>query len=654
MERKPTYEELEQRVKELENQIAEGKLVQEALQESEENYRSLFENTGTATFVTEEDMTVSRVNAKCEELSGYSRDDIVGKMKTTDFIPAEELERIKKYHFGRRKKDDDIPPEYELKLVDKNGNIKNVLIQVAMIPKTKQSISSIIDITPQKQAEEELRESEERYRLLVENANEAIFIVEDGIVKFPNFKTEEMTGYSEKELSEIPFINIIHPDDREMVLESRRKRLLGEKPPSIYSFRMIHKSGGELLVQINTVLIAWEGNPATINFIRDITEQKRLETQLQQAQKMESVGTLAGGIAHDFNNLLMGILGRTTLISADVDSFHPHTEHLKEIEEYVKSAADLTKQLLGFARGGRYVVEPTELNELINNHSQMFGRTQKDINIQEKYEKDLWVVEVDQKQIEQVLLNLYVNSWHAMPGGGGLYIQTENIVIDEFFNRPYHVEPGKYVKISVTDTGVGMDKATQQRIFEPFFTTKEMGRGTGLGLASAYGIIKNHDGFIDVYSEKGQGTTFNIYLPASEKEAVKEVEIHEELYRGTESLLLVDDEDMIVDVGCGIIDRLGYKSLTAKSGEEAIGIYKKNYDKIDMVILDMIMPDMGGGETYDKLKEINPDIKVLLSSGYSIDGLATEILERGCNGFIQKPFNMADLSKKIREILDKD
>jgi PAS domain S-box-containing protein len=654
MERKPTYEELEQRVKELENQIAEGKLVQEALQESEENYRSLFENTGTATFVTEEDMTVSRVNAKCEELSGYSRDDIVGKMKTTDFIPAEELERIKKYHFGRRKKDDDIPPEYELKLVDKNGNIKNVLIQVAMIPKTKQSISSIIDITPQKQAEEELRESEERYRLLVENANDAIFIIEDGKVKFPNSKTEEMTGYSEKELSEIPFINIIHPDDREMVLERRRKRLLGKKPPSIYSFRMINKSGAELLVQINTVFIAWEGKPATLNFIRDIREQRRLETQLQQAQKMESVGTLAGGIAHDFNNLLMGILGRTTLISADVDSFHPHTEHLKGIEEYVKSAADLTKQLLGFARGGRYVVEPTELNELIKNQSQMFGRTQKDINIQEKYEKDLWVVEVDQKQIEQLLLNLYVNSWHAMPGGGELYIQTENIVIDEFFNRPYHVEPGKYVKISVTDTGVGMDKATQQRIFEPFFTTKEMGRGTGLGLASAYGIIKNHDGFIDVYSEKGQGTTFNIYLPASEKEAVKEVEIHEELYRGTESLLLVDDEDMIVDVGCGIIDRLGYKSLTAKSGEEAIGIYKKNYDKIDMVILDMIMPDMGGGETYDKLKEINPDIKVLLSSGYSIDGLATEILERGCNGFIQKPFNMADLSKKIREILDKD
>ena len=338
----------------------------------------------------------------------------------------------------------------------------------------------------------------------------------------------------------------------------------------------------------------------------------------------------------------------------DSDSSHSHFEHLKGIEDYVKSAVDLTKQLLGFARGGKYEIKPTDLNEFIKKQNRMFGRTTKEINIRGKYEKNLWTTEIDQGQIEQVLLNLYVNSWQAMPGGGSLYIQTENIVIDEFFNRPYHVDPGEYVKISVTDTGVGMDKATQQRIFDPFFTTKEMGRGTGLGLASSYGIIKNHNGFIDVYSKKGEGTTFNIYLPASEKESVDEEEVNEELFRGIETLLLVDDEDMIVDVGCGIIEKLGYKSLTAKSGEEAIGVYKKNHDKIDLVIIDMIMPDMGGGETYDKLKEINPDVKVLLSSGYSINGQATEILDRGCNGFIQKPFNMADLSKKIREILDKD
>jgi CheY-like chemotaxis protein len=263
-------------------------------------------------------------------------------------------------------------------------------------------------------------------------------------------------------------------------------------------------------------------------------------------------------------------------------------------------------------------------------------------------------VEVDRRQVEQVLLNIYVNAWQAMPGGGDLYIQTENIIIDEEYSKPYQVEPGNYVKISITDTGVGMDVTTQQRIFDPFFTTKEMGRGTGLGLASVYGIIKNHNGFINVYSEKGEGTTFNIYLPASEKEAVKEEELNEKLFRGTETLLLVDDEDMILDVGCGIIEKLGHTVLTAKGGKKAVEIYEKNRGRIDLVILDMIMPDMSGGETYDKLKEINPGIKVLLSSGYSVNGQASEILERGCDGFIQKPFNMADLSQKIREILDKD
>ncbi|MEE9458746.1 MAG: PAS domain S-box protein, partial [Candidatus Bathyarchaeia archaeon] len=429
------------------------------------------------------------------------------------------------------------------------------------------------EIIERKRAEEALRESEEKYRLLFENANEAIFIIEDGIVKFPNFKTEEMTGYSEKELSEISFINIIHPDDREMVLESRRKRLLGEKPPSTYSFRMINKSGDELLVQINAVLITWEGKPATINFIRDISEQKRLEAQLQQAQKMESMGTLAGGIAHDFNNLLMGIQGRASLMMMDTDSSHPYNEHLKGINDYVKSAAELTKQLLGFARGGKYEVKAIDLNEFIKKQNRMFGRARKEINIRGRYEKNLWTVDVDQGQIEQVLLNIYVNAWHAMLGGGDLFVQTENIVIDENYGNPYHVEPGRYVKISVTDNGVGMDEATQQRIFDPFFTTKEIGRGTGLGLASAYGIIKNHKGFINVYSEKGEGTTFNIYFPASEKEAVKEKEIDEELIRGTETVFLVDDENIILDVAKDILKTLGYKVLLARGGVEALQVY---------------------------------------------------------------------------------
>jgi len=259
---------------------------------------------------------------------------------------------------------------------------------------------------------------------------------------------------------------------------------------------------------------------------------------------------------------------------------------------------------------------------------------------------------VDRRQIEQVLLNIYVNAWQAMPGGGELYLQTKNIVIDDNYVKPYQMKSGRYVKISITDTGVGMDDATQKKIFDPFFTTKEIGRGTGLGLASAYGIIKNHDGIISVYSEKSKGTTFNIFLPTSEKKIVKEKELSKALLKGSETVLLVDDEQMVLDVGKPMLENLGYEVIVAKSGQAAIDFYQERRDQIDIVILDMIMPDINGGDTYNRLKEINPEIKVLLSSGYSINGQAQEILNRGCNGFIQKPFNLKDLSQKVRDILD--
>jgi len=387
----------------------------------------------------------------------------------------------------------------------------------------------------------------------------------------------------------------------------------------------------------------------------DEVQQQALQSMelFHQAQKMEAMGTLAGGIAHDFNNLLMGIQGRTSLMIMDIDSSHPYFEHLKGIDEHVASAVDLTKQLLGFAREGKYEVKSTDLNKLIEKTSRMFGRTKKEIKIHAKYHQDIWTVEVDQGQIEQVLMNLYVNAWQAMPGSGDLNLETKNVTLDEDFAKPFSVKEGKYVKISVTDNGMGMDETTQQRIFEPFFTTKERGRGTGLGLASAYGIIKNHDGIINVYSEKGEGTTFNIYLPASEKSVIEEKKSAEGILKGTETLLLVDDEDMIINVGEPMLDRLGYKVIIAKSGKEAIEVYIENQDKIDMLILDMIMPDMSGRMAYDRLKEVNPGVKVLLSSGYGIDGEAKEILGKGCDGFIQKPFNMEQLSRSVREILDK-
>ncbi|MDD5532728.1 MAG: response regulator, partial [Syntrophales bacterium] len=384
---------------------------------------------------------------------------------------------------------------------------------------------------------------------------------------------------------------------------------------------------------------------------QDITDRKRLEAQLLQAQKMEAIGTLAGGIAHDFNNLLMGIQGYTSLMLYDMEPGHPHHAKLKSIEEQVKSGAALAKQMLGFARAGKYEVKPTDLRETADKSAAMFGRTRKELTIHKKFAPDLWTVEADRGQIEQVLLNLFVNAWQAMPAGGDLFICLENTVLEESYTRAFHAEPGRYVKLSVTDTGTGMDERTLERIFEPFFTTKEMGRGTGLGLATAYGIITGHGGIINVYSEKGHGTTFNVYLPASGKPVRPEEKPPEEVLRGSGTILLVDDEETIVKVKKELLEKLGYSIVAAASGREALEIYRARGGEIDLVIMDMIMPEMGGEELFEHLKTIDPQVKVILSSGYSLNGQAVRILERGCRAFIQKPFSMAEISAKIREVL---
>ncbi len=388
---------------------------------------------------------------------------------------------------------------------------------------------------------------------------------------------------------------------------------------------------------------------------RQLSEKKRaeLKSQLQQSQKMEAMGTLAGGIAHDFNNLLMGIQANISMVLSGMDSENPASKKLRTAETYISKSAELTRQLLGFAKGGKYEVKGTNLNKLLKKSSQMFGRTKKEITIYTNYYQDIWTVEVDQAQIEQVLLNLYVNSSQAMPDGGNMYIRTENVTLDWDYLKPFELKPGNYVKTSVTDTGIGMDKETQQKVFDPFFTTKEMDRGTGLGLASAYGIIKNHNGFIEVSSEINKGATFSFYLPQSEEKVMKEKKRSKKVLTGNEKILFVDDEDMIINETSELLETLGYSVLVATSGKEAIKIYQENNQKIDLVILDIIMPEMGGGEVYDNLKRINPQIKVLLSSGYSLDSSAANILERGCNGFIQKPFNLTQLSQKVREVVEK-
>ncbi len=509
-------------------------------------------------------------------------------------------------------------------------------------------------------AEEEIR----IYRSMVESAHDAIFFKDlKSRYVITNAKTLEAFGLSkEKVIGRNDYEIMPNKEEAKKNIEDDQIVFKTGKPKEITK-HMTGRDAKEYWFQaIKVPQFDHKGNiVGLVGIARDVTEQKqaeeekrRLEAQLQQARKLKAIGTLAGGIAHDINNVLMGIQGHSSLALLYADSGRPHSEHLKGIEDMVQRGAALTKQLLGFAMGGKYEVRPTDLNELIEDSSEMFGRTRKEIKIYRKYQKDIRPVEADRGQIDQVLLNLYVNAWHAMPRGGDLYIETSSVVLDKNYTKPFGVNPGNYVRISVTDTGVGMDEATQQRIFDPFFTTKEMGRGTGLGLASAYGIIKNHGGVMNVYSKKGEGTTFNVYLPASEKEVtIREKKLADKILRGTETVLIVDDEAMILDVGEELLKEMGYKVLLARSGKEAVELYRKYKHEIDLVILDMIMPDMGGGEAYDTMKENNPKIKVLLSTGYSIRGQATEILERGCNGFIQKPFKIKELSRKIREILDK-
>ncbi len=520
------------------------------------------------------------------------------------------------------------------------------------------------DNQKRKKAYEKLREQDEKYRLIVENIDEGFFEMDlEGHFTFVNNSVSSILGYSSGELIGKNNTICTDPADGERMNRiTDRVRRTG-KSDRLSDFRVKRRDGAVVTVEMSIYLMKDEaGQPIGLRgMIRDISEKiksdaekRKLEKQLMQAQKMEAIGNLAGGIAHDFNNILMGMQGNASLMLLNMEEDHPHFEKVKTIERYVEGGAALTKQLLGFARGGRYEVKVTDPNDLLLKTARMFGRTKKEIQIHSTALKKVRSVEVDQAQIDQVILNIFVNAWHAMPGGGELFLRTENVDIDGKGIRPYRVVPGPYVCISITDTGVGMDLATQQRIFEPFFTTKEMGRGTGLGLASAYGIVKNHGGFIEVDSASGEGATFRVYLPASEKVVVEEGENQSALFRGNETVLLVDDEHMIIEVGQEILRALGYKVIVATNGHEALHIFQERWNGIDLVILDLVMPGLSGGETFDRLRKINPGISVLLCSGYSLSGQATEILDRGCNGFIQKPFKLRELSLKLREILDQN
>jgi len=636
--------------RQLEEEITERRRIEEALRENETLYRYSIESAPHGVMVLDPEQNILIFNSQLEAISGYKKEEIPDGFSWIEKMYPDENYRTMVTEESRKIDPEEQPRIREATITRKGGRKRICQFTSSFLPSGLR-ILFIKDINDQKLAERALLESEEKYRLLVENANDAIVVAQDGAVMFANPRTLEITGYSEKELIDASFADLIHPDDRKMVLERHELRLMGESVIRNYTFRALAKTGDHLWLQINSVPITWNDRPASLSFIRDITNEKRLENQLIQSQKMEAIGTLAGGIAHDFNNLMAIIQGNVSLAMYDLDLNHPVYENLRNIEKQIRSGAKLTSQLLGYAKKGKYEVQPIDLNQLVRETSGTFGRTKKELSITHKLAPDLFPIEVDQGQIEQMLLNLYVNAAEAMPAGGALIIKTVNATHAELKSKLYAPQSGTYVHLSITDSGEGIDNAIQSRIFDPFFTTKGLGGGTGLGLASVYGIVKGHNGYIEVDSEKGHGTTFHIYLPASDKKVKQPVEVTSEVLQGSGTLLIVDDEEMVLKVGVKQLERLGYKVLAAQTGREAVERFEKNKDEIDLVILDIVMPEMGGGEVYDRLKKINPQVKVLLSSGYSIDGQAGELLKRGCSGFIQKPFDLKRLSQKISEIL---
>jgi signal transduction histidine kinase/ActR/RegA family two-component response regulator len=383
-------------------------------------------------------------------------------------------------------------------------------------------------------------------------------------------------------------------------------------------------------------------------------EMQKLQQQLFQAQKMETIGTLAGGIAHDFNNLLVGVLGTASLMKTSVDKNSLLQEHIQTIEQTALRASELTKQLLGFARAGKYEVRSVDLNDTIEELMKLISRTlDKDIIVTAQFADDLWTIEGDSNQLHQALLNICLNARDAMPNGGALMLTTENLEIEtQTSSSHFNVAPGKYVHIVITDTGVGMDAATQARIFEPFFSTKERGKGTGLGLAMVYGIVRNHGGRIYVDSEIDNGSTFHIYLPVTQSAPVIiKPESQLEAPLGHETILLVDDERVILDVASRILKQLGYGVLLAREGQEALRVFAERRHEIALVILDMVMPRLNDREVFRRLKEIDPQVRVLLSSGYSVEGDAQAILSEGVIGFVQKPYLVSDLAQAVKRAL---
>jgi two-component system, cell cycle sensor histidine kinase and response regulator CckA len=631
--------------------ISEHKYAEEALQIRDSAIASSI--SGVA--ISDSAGLVTYVNPAALQLWGYEHEHEVLGRAVADFYAMDE--RAKE---GWRTATETGSWIGELITNRKDGSSLEVLIVVTAVKDYDGTpiaiMGSFLDITERKRSERALRESEQRYRALFEESRDAVCITtRDGVVEDANQAFLDLFGFTREEAHGMNILDVYLDE-----ADRRRYQQDIERDGSVkdYPVKRRKKDGTE----IDCVLTATarRDNDGTVigyqSLIRDVTDWNRLQRQLLQAQKMEALGTLAGGIAHDFNNLLQVTMGYSEVLLSRKHKTDPEYGRLQQILQAGRSGAELVQRLLTLSRKTESKQRPIDLNHQIKQARKLLDRTiPKMIKIEVHLADLLTTVNADPTQVEQIIMNLVVNARDAMPEGGKLTLSTENVTLDEDYCRIHPgAKVGDYVLLAISDTGSGMDKEILDHIFEPFFTTKGLGQGTGLGLAVVYGIVEQHGGHVTCESQPGFGTSFKVYLPSiEEQENVPEEWVEEpKLPRGTETILLVDDEDVVRDFGELILREAGYEVLAARNGKEAVEIYRTERDRVALVILDLIMPEMGGKQCMTELLKIHPNARVLVASGYASAGTARDAIQLGARGFVNKPYDVSQMLKKVRMILD--
>jgi len=644
--------------------ISKRKRMEEALRESEEKYRTLLDRIEEAYFEVDIAGNFTFFNDSLSKSLGYSDDELMGT-NNRDYMSPDSSKKIYElfnqiYNTGNPIK------KVVYEIIRKDGSRGfHELSASLMKDQAGQAIGFrgiAHDITERKQAEEALRESEAYFREITENASDMILILDNnGTITYASSSVERFMGYSPEEMIGKSTLDFIHPEDIQRAMLDFGASIRMEETAIPNSFRVLHKDGSECVFEgLGKNLLHHPTVSGFIMNIRDITESRRLQAQLQEAQKMEAIATLAGGVAHLFNNALSSITGHTGLLEMEYPEDEKIMDYAKAMKQSAYRMAHLTSQLLAYARGGKYNPQTMSLSNFVEGALPIIRHIlDPDIRLETDLPQDVMNVKVDRTQMQMVLSALMINSNEAINPPGRIRISTRNIEVDQGFIKDHPgLKPGPYVCLSIEDDGKGMDEETKERIFEPFFTTHFIGRG--LGMPAAYGIVTNHDGAITVDSEPGKGATVFIYLPALEAREAVEAKMEERIFSasaidlptGEGTVLLIEDEETLVKLFKQILERLGYRVLEAMTGEEAVELAKTFDGQIDLALLDIKLPDMDGGRVYPLIMEARPDLKVIVCSGYSIDGPAQAILDAGAEGFIQKPFSIAPFAEKLKEVLE--